>query len=136
MSVGDCQMFFSLAEPLSAYRNFSSPSPPQVPSASPSVMSVPTTCSASLNAALLQLLLPEVAAHHRVAVLVDAIGEVLAGHADHPTFPVLQVALVDEAPLLHSHPCQYSCTTLGGLVLATRVQEILMAFSNAAAPLH
>ena len=38
---------------------------------------------------LLQLLLPEVAAHHRAAVLVNAIGEVLAGHADHAAFPVL-----------------------------------------------
>jgi len=26
-------------------------------------------------------------------VLVNAIGEVLAGHADHATFPVLQVAI-------------------------------------------
>ena len=43
---------------------------------------------------LLQLFLPEVAAHHRVAVLVDAISEVLAGHTDHPAFPVLQVAAV------------------------------------------
>jgi len=33
---------------------------------------------------LLKLLLPEVAAHHRVAVLVNAIGEVLAVHTDHP----------------------------------------------------
>ena len=52
---------------------------------------------------LLQLLLSEVAAHHRVAVLVDAIGEVLAGHTDHAAFPVLQVAVIDETPLLH-HP--------------------------------
>ena len=29
----------------------------------------------------MQLLLPEIAAHHRVAVLVDAIGDVLAGLA-------------------------------------------------------
>ena len=50
---------------------------------------------------LLELLLPEIAAHHRVAVLVDVIREVLAGHADHAAFPVLQIALVDEAPLLH-----------------------------------
>ena len=49
------------------------------------------------------LLLPEVAAHHRVEVLVDAIGEVLADHADHAAFPVLQVAFVDKIPLLH-HP--------------------------------
>ena len=34
---------------------------------------------------LLQLLLTEVAAHHRVAVLVDAVGEVLAGHTDRAT---------------------------------------------------
>ena len=53
---------------------------------------------------LLQLLLSEVAAHHRVAVLVNAIGEVLAGHADHAAFPVLQVALVDKTPLLHQPP--------------------------------
>ena len=53
---------------------------------------------------LLQLLLPEVAAHHRVAVLVDAIGEVLAGHADHAAFPVLQDAVIDEIPLLHHPP--------------------------------
>ena len=46
--------------------------------------------------ALLQLLLPEVAAHHRVAVLIDAIDEVLAGYANHSTFPVLQVAFVDK----------------------------------------
>ena len=52
--------------------------------------------------ALLQLPLPEVAAHHRVAVLIDAIGEVLAGHADHAAFPVLQVALVNEIPILHN----------------------------------
>jgi len=51
---------------------------------------------------LLQLLLPEVAAHHRVAVLVNAIGEVLAGHADHAAFPILQVALAYEAPLLRN----------------------------------
>ena len=50
---------------------------------------------------LLQPLLPEVAAHHRVAVLVDAIGEVLAGHTDHGAFPVLQAAVVERAPLLH-----------------------------------
>ena len=37
---------------------------------------------------LLQLLLSEVAANHRVAVLVDAVNEVLAVHADHATFPV------------------------------------------------
>ena len=52
---------------------------------------------------LLQLLLPEVAAHHRVAVLVNAIGEVLAGHANHAAFPVLQVMVIEKIPLLH-HP--------------------------------
>jgi len=52
---------------------------------------------------LLQLLLPEVAAHHRVAVLIDAIDEVLAGHADHASLPVLQVAVIEEVPLLQDH---------------------------------
>ena len=51
---------------------------------------------------LLRLLLPEVAAHPRVTVLVNAIGEVLAGYADHTAFPVLQVAVIDEIPLLNS----------------------------------
>ena len=51
--------------------------------------------------ALQPLPLPEAAADHRVAVLVNNLGEVLAGHADHPAFPVLQVSVVDEFPLLH-----------------------------------
>ena len=38
-----------------------------------------------------------------VAVLVNAIGEVLAGHADHASLPVLQVAVFDEVPLLQDH---------------------------------
>ena len=51
---------------------------------------------------LLQLLLPECATEQRVAVLIDAIGEVLTGHADHASFPPLQVSLVNEVPLLHN----------------------------------
>ena len=50
---------------------------------------------------LLELLLPEAAAQHRVAVLVNALGEVLADHADHAAFPVLQVTVVDKIALLH-----------------------------------
>ena len=52
---------------------------------------------------LLQLLLPEIAAHHRVAVLVDAIDEVLAGHAHHAALPRLQVSIVHKIPLLHNN---------------------------------
>ena len=52
----------------------------------------------------MQLLLPEVAAHHRVAVLVNAIGEVLAGHADHASLPALQFSFFDVVPLLHEIP--------------------------------
>ena len=37
---------------------------------------------------LLKLPLNEIAAHSRVVMLVDALGEVLAGHTDHATFPV------------------------------------------------
>jgi len=50
---------------------------------------------------LLKLLLPEVASDQRVAVLVDAIGEVLAGHADLCAFPALQLPVIDKAPFLH-----------------------------------
>ena len=53
---------------------------------------------------LLELLLPEVAADSRVAVLIDAISEVLAGHADHAASPVLQLSIVHKAPLLHNPP--------------------------------
>ena len=63
---------------------------------------------------LLKLLLPEVAAHHRVAALIDAISEVLAGHADHTAFPALKVMVVDKIPLLHHHPGQHRCTSQGG----------------------
>ena len=58
---------------------------------------------------LLQLLLLEVAAQHRVAVLVNAVSEVLAGHADHAAFPVIQVALVERIPLLNAPLC---CSTI------------------------
>ena len=54
--------------------------------------------------ALRQLALPEVAPHHRVAVLIDSKGEVLARHADDATLPPLQLALVNEIPLLHKPP--------------------------------
>ena len=60
---------------------------------------------------LLQLLLPEIAGHHRVAVLVDDIGEVLAGHANHAAFPVLQVAVIDKIPLLDNPPQQTGYST-------------------------
>ena len=60
--------------------------------------------------ALSQLALPEVATHHRVAVLIDAIGEVLARHADGGTLPPLQVALVNEIPALQKPFYKYICT--------------------------
>ena len=55
--------------------------------------------------ALLELLLSEIAPNHRVAALIDAISEVLAGHADHTAFPALKVMVVDKIPLLH-HPSE------------------------------
>ena len=55
--------------------------------------------------ALLELLLPGVAAQKSVAVLVDPVAEVLTGHANTGSFPALKLALVDEIPLLHN-PCK------------------------------
>ena len=51
--------------------------------------------------ALRQLALPEVATHIRVAVLIHAIGEVLARHADDAALQPKQVALVNEISVLH-----------------------------------
>ena len=51
--------------------------------------------------ALRKLALPEVATHNRVAVLIHAIGEVLARHADEAAPPLLQVALVNEISVRH-----------------------------------
>ena len=76
---------------------------------------------AHLLLALLKLLLSEVAAQHRVAVLIDSVSEVLAGHADHAAFPVLKVALVDKIPLLYALAVQYSCTS-GKVVRAATSQ--------------
>jgi hypothetical protein len=36
-----------------------------------------------------------------VAVLVNAISEVLAGHADTRALPTLKLVIVDEIPFLH-----------------------------------
>ena len=51
--------------------------------------------------ALLQLLLPEVAAQQGVAVLIHPIGEVLTGHADAGSFPALKLCIIDKGPFLH-----------------------------------
>ncbi len=53
--------------------------------------------------ALLELLLSELAAHKRVAALVHSVGEVLAGHADPCSLPVLKLQVVNESPLPHRH---------------------------------
>ena len=52
--------------------------------------------------ALLQLLLPEVAAHQGVSVLIHPIGEVLAVDAGAAALPSLQLPLVNERPLLQA----------------------------------
>jgi hypothetical protein len=51
---------------------------------------------------LLQLTSAEVAAKDRAAVLVNAISEVLAGHADAFALPALKLAFVDKIPFLHA----------------------------------
>ena len=51
--------------------------------------------------ALLELLLPEITGHHRSAVGIHAIGEVLASQADPGSFPVLKLFLIHKISLLH-----------------------------------
>ena len=55
--------------------------------------------------ALLKLLLSGVATEKGVAVLVDAVAEVLTGHANAGSLPTLKLAVVEEIPLLHN-PCK------------------------------
>ena len=50
---------------------------------------------------LLQLISVKVAANDSAAVLVNAISEVLAGHADAFALPALKLVFVDEIPFLH-----------------------------------
>ena len=56
---------------------------------------------------LLKLTSAEVEAQDRAAVLVNAISEVLAGHADAFALPALKIAFVDEIPFLQVLPDQY-----------------------------
>ena len=56
--------------------------------------------------ALLELLLPEVAGHHRSAVSIHATGEVLAGEADARPLPVLQLTLINKIPFRHAQSTQ------------------------------
>tara|TARA_B100001173_G_scaffold6292_1_gene5510 strand:+ start:1565 stop:1762 length:198 start_codon:yes stop_codon:yes gene_type:complete len=56
---------------------------------------------------LLKLTSAEVEAQDRAAVLVNAISEVLAGHADAFALPALKLAFVDEIPFLQVLPDQY-----------------------------
>ena len=51
---------------------------------------------------MLQRLLSEIAANHRVAVLIGAIGEVLASHANLSAFPDLQFSFLDLVLFLHA----------------------------------
>ena len=69
--------------------------------------------------ALLKLLLSGVAAEKGVAVLIDAVAEVLTGHADAGSLPTLKLAVIDKVPFLHEYPKQYTCTSTGGWFDAT-----------------
>ena len=51
---------------------------------------------------MLQLPLPSVASDKGVAVLVDAVAEVLTGHANAGSLPALELAVIDKVPFLHA----------------------------------
>ena len=67
----------------------------------------------------MQLTSAEVAANDRAAVLVNAVSEVLAGHADAFALPALKLAVVDEIPFLHALVEQYRCIASPGLYPST-----------------
>lgn len=51
--------------------------------------------------ALLEQLLSELAGHHRAAVSIHSVGEVLVGEADSGSLPVLKLTFINIAPLAH-----------------------------------
>jgi len=54
---------------------------------------------------LLKLFLPGVAAEKGVAVLIDAVAEVLTGHTDARSLPTLKLVVIDKVPFLHALNC-------------------------------
>ena len=79
---------------------------------------------------LVELLLSCVATDNGVAVPVDAISEVLTGHADHAALPTLEFLVVDESPFLHNSPKQYMRTTADGTAWAFLLAAFLLIYSN------
>ena len=63
---------------------------------------------------LLEQLLSELAGHHRSAVSVHSVSEVLAREADPCSFPVLKLFFVDVLPFVHTLKRQYVCTNAFG----------------------
>jgi len=57
---------------------------------------------------LLKLPLSEVATEKGLAVLVDAVAEVLTGHAETGSYPALKVSVIDKSPFLHGNLLQYA----------------------------
>lgn len=53
-----------------------------------------------LRCSLPELLLTDVAGDKSAAVLIDAVGEVLTGHAGTGSVQALQLLLIDQFPLL------------------------------------
>ena len=70
---------------------------------------------------MLKLLLSGVAAEKGVAVLIDAVAEVLTGHADAGSLPALELAVIDKVPFLHEYLLQYACTSTGRWFGATDI---------------
>ena len=80
--------------------------------------------------ALLELLLPEVAGHHRPAVAIHAIGEVLTSQADPGSLPVLKLPWVDELPLAHSRQIDSTDALMHPMALCQVSSEKLLISSG------
>ena len=84
--------------------------------------------------ALGQLAASHGATQDRAAVAINAVTEVLAGHADAGPFPVAQVVGVNEVPVIHHHSCVSTSVLLaiGGvgkrLLLARHVRGCFWDF--------
>ena len=71
----------------------------------------------------MKLLSAAITAQKGVAVLVDAVAEVLTGHANAGSLPALKLAIDNKVPFLHGYPLQHKCTDTGGWLSAIDIPK-------------
>jgi len=71
----------------------------------------------------MKLLPAGITAKKGVAVLVDAVAEVLTGHANAGSLPALDLAIDNKVPFLHGYPLQHTCSDTDGWLSAIDIPK-------------